>query len=79
MVLIARFYCNLILSGLMLSLVCSAGVIVSVGLIIVFVVLRLAWCPPAWKMAVHMAAADDVFCLANFMLSFPTESLGWDP
>ena len=29
-------------------------------------------------MAVHMAAADDVFGATYFLLSFPTWCLGWD-
>ena len=45
----------------MLSLVCYVGVIALVGLDILFVMLRLAWWPPTWEMAVYMAAADDVF------------------
>ena len=56
------FSYDLILSGLILSLVCSIGVIVLVGLIcIVCVMFRLAPWSPTWEMAFHMAAADNVF------------------
>ena len=35
---------------------------------------------PAWEMAVHITAADDVFGGTNVVLSFPTGVLGgiWD-
>ena len=43
-----------------LSLVCSVGVSVLVGLIL-YVRLRVAPLPATWEMAVHMTVADVVF------------------
>ena len=71
------FSYNLILSGLMLSLVCSVGVVVLLVLIY-FVTLRLARKPPTWEMTAQMVLADDVFwVLTKFLFClFPQCVLG---
>ena len=57
----------------MLSLVCSMDVVDKLSF-----VLRLARRPPTWKMAVHMAAVDDVLSGDKFCVVFPHNCLEWD-
>ena len=45
---------------------------------ILYLVLRLASLPPAWKMDVNLAAVVMSLAVSNFVLSFLVWSSGWD-